>query len=235
MPDAPIKGQIDDFVDILRSRVRHRPLSEVAESLRAKMFDLRVAAIRWFAQEEIPLGKLLSTMEVIIAEKTREPRLTNVSDALQTTLRQYREIMGNYLDSVDFQNFEHTIAKGAEMPGYEAFTIFELHPGNRVKFIKKWLDQSLDFEAGMCMAELFILGDLELPTEKVNAELVPFLKQAITRFGAYAIFTGIWVPENPDENQLTTNMKILASTLELDHGHRNKRVAPEFFHELLQN
>ena len=223
-------------MDILRSRVQHKNFQELSESLYERMFNLRFEAVRWFVQENLSFREMLQLLENKINDQTRKPKLHKLGAAVQLVLQQYKRIVAQYLENVDFQNLRKlTDAISEEKPDYDFFRLLELHPDNRVKFIKKWLDQSLSLETGLVIAELYILGEIEMPARKIDEELIPFLQQTLTRFGAYSMFTGFWTPENPNEDQQTTNMKIFASTLELDFGNKNKQVQAESFYQLLQN
>jgi hypothetical protein len=87
----------------------------------------------------------------------------------------------------------------------------------------------------LVIADLVIANEINLTENQINDSLIPFLKQSITYFGAYSIFTRFWTPKNVNENQLMINTKILASTLELDFGNKHKLVSAEIFQNMLQN
>lgn len=226
--DARLEQAVEDFLDILQNRLAHKPIAEVCESLRERAFDLRVEAARWLSDERGTLQEMLRQHVEKIEATARQSSQHHLVQATHRSFRQYEKIIAPYLSS---QLARLGSEIGREKPDYATITMLGLHPEPRVRFIKNWLDSSLDLEVCWIAADLVLLQEIESPAQP----MVDFLEKSIVRFGAYSMFTGFWSPADPNEDALTSQSKILAATLELDFGTKNKRVSPETFHQMLQN
>jgi hypothetical protein len=67
------------------------------------------------------------------------------------------------------------------------------------------------------LADLILTGQADFPEHRIKTELIPFLLQSITRFGAYSIITGFWKPDLDDTSGLINDMEILAATIEMNN------------------
>jgi hypothetical protein len=227
--NGAIELQIEDLVNIIKSQITQKKLEDLSKSLHEKMFALRTEAILYFANE----GNLKQILHIKFDEQLKNDKKNDKLKLLKNILRQvliqHNEIFSEYnLDS-------QTLKYASEKPHFSAFDIFELHHDVRVKFTKKCINYSLDFEFALVISDLVITNEINLTENQINDNLIPFLKQSITSFGAYSIFTGFWTPKNMNENQIMINTKILASTLELEFGNKRKLVSAEIFQNMLQN
>src|SRR5690606_10964202 len=101
---------------------------------------------------------------------------------------------------------------------YDTFKLLSFHPSPQIKFLKNWIDSSLQLEVGLILAQLILTSQVQLSKKRIKSELIEFLLSAITKFGAYSIFTGFWTPDSNDTSNLTNKMKIFSATLELDNN-----------------
>ena len=66
---------------------------------------------------------------------------------------------------------------------------------------------------------MYINGDLEITKKKVLEELIPFMDNALSNYGTYAILADLWYPTDKQlANPLFNKMKIKASISEIEKG-----------------
>ncbi|MEM6265153.1 MAG: hypothetical protein AAGI38_21800, partial [Bacteroidota bacterium] len=132
----------------------------------------------------------------------------------------------------------HTFTKLAEEAGhkwisYNFLEYFTYLPAPQFKYFKNWVDASLQFDLAIITSDLVLTGQSKLSPPRIENELIPFLNNSLTRFGAYAILMDVWVPNLDDDSVLINQAKILAATVRLDED-RGTSMSLESFQKMVQ-
>ncbi|MEM0995106.1 MAG: hypothetical protein AAGI49_18895, partial [Bacteroidota bacterium] len=93
--------------------------------------------------------------------------------------------------------------------------------------------ESLKLEIALIVSELISKGSIKASKNRIENELIPFLKRTIERFGAYSSFVGFWYPSEEDERQIVRNIKIHTAKLEMEHKPKTKAQKVENLHHLI--
>lgn len=216
-----IEHQIDDLIDIISFRLQSKSFDVVAESIYEKLFDLRFEIIQWYYlknENKDFFNALQIKVNQEIASKLQLSPYSELAANVASILDVYSQIISPIIDKADLTKFKGYILYGNEdnKPVYHAFSMFQLHPSPIMRYLKKWIDASLNLEFGLLTAELVLTNAIEMSNDKID-DLIEFLNRSIIHYGAYSIFTDFWRPSDDNNSTLINKMEILAATIELDN------------------
>ncbi len=229
-----IEQDVADLVDLIIIRSKDRSIEEVANSLLENMFDLRFDLIEWLAENDKDLNLYFEAINNHISVNLQLAPFSDLAKTISVVLSAYEKIVSPIFEIMP-NSFEN-ILKGFQKsrPEYETFKLFSLHPSPQIRCIKDWIDSSLQLDVAVILADLILTNQIHFPKRRIKSELIEFLYNTITRFGAYSIFTGFWKPSAEDTSNLTNNMKILSATMELDNKSFHK-TSKEAFLQMINN
>lgn len=225
----PLEQDIANLIDLITIRIKDQSLEEVSNSLLENIFDLRLDLVEWLVDNNTEVNFYLEPMNKHISKNLQLASFSSLAETVSKVLLTYEKIVSPIFKTlpVSFKDTLEDIQKNKLK--YGNFKVFSLHPSPQIKYLKNWMDASLQLEIGIILADLILTDQLEFPKERIKSELIEFLYQTTTKFGAYSIFTGFWIPDSDDISNLTNSMKILAATTELDHQSCYKTSKEGFF------
>lgn len=220
--DKPsMENKINDLLNLIDDHVIHNNIGDLNDVILEKTFDLRLDVLELFAKKQESVHSFLEKMNTLIVKNEQLALFSNLAQIVSDILAAYHTIVGDITQSLSITHFNDLLNPPKTSITYHSFKILKLHPSPQIRFLTKWLEESLKLEVGLIIADLILLDKIDLSNQNIEKELIQFLKQTINRFGAYSIFTGFWTPKDNDHNQLITNMKILASILDTRHNKSN--------------
>jgi len=224
-----LKQDVEDLIDLITIRIKDKSANEVADSLLENVFNLRFELFDWLAKNDKDLNFYVNSLTEHLSDNLQLAPYSHLADTVSTVLSAYEIIVSPIFESISDSFHDSIRQMQKHRPDYSGFNFLSLHPSPQVKYLKNWIDSSLQFEVGIILADLIMTNQLDLPKKRIKIELIGFLYDTITRFGAYSIFTGFWSPEDKDVSNLTNRMKILAATVELDNKSFFKTSKDGFF------
>lgn len=218
LPQKSIKQDVADLIDLLIIRIKSKSVEEVANSLLENVFDLRIDLIEWFDNNDKDLNFYLGILNDHISVNLQLAPFSNLAETISSILLAYEKIVSPIFKTPpkSFDGISEHIQKNR--PTYNTLELLSSHPFPQIQYLKKWIDVSLQLETGIILTDLILTGQIQFPKKRIKSELIEFLYSAITKFGAYSIFTGFWIPDSDDISNLTNRMKILSATIELDNN-----------------
>lgn len=212
-----IEQDIEDLVDLISIRIKEKSVDEVANGLLENIFDLRFEVLNWLASNDKDLNFYHDSLSKHISVNLQLAPYSDLAETMSSILLSYEKIVSPIFESLS-NSFEDILDEiKRKKPEYNTYKMFSLHPSPQIRYLKNWIDSSLQLEVGIILADLVLTNQIRLPKERIKIELLEFLYNTIIRFGAYSIFTGFWSPDAEDITDLTNRMKILSATLELDN------------------
>lgn len=208
--------EIDTLIDLIKVRIKDRSIDEISNRLLEHLFELRVSMMNWMKLQKINLSDYQSIIERNIEVNVENSSFSNLDRVVTNSLIDYEKIISPFLSKLpDLKGFHLNYQQNKIQ--YNSFKSFAFHPYPRIKFLKQWLDSSLKLDLGLIISDLILTNQIHLTEERVQTEVIEFIKGEIIKFGAYSIFTGFWIPKKDDLSDSTNKMKILAATIEMDH------------------
>ncbi len=213
-----IEHDISNLVDLISIRSKDKSIEVVANSLLENIFNLRFELIEWLANREKDQNDYFTAINNYISVNLQLSPYSNLAETISTVLLAYENIVAPTFKNIPntFNEIRENIRKNR--PEYDTFKLLSLHPSPQIKYLKKWIDASLQLEVGIILSDLILTNQTQFPKKRIKSELITFLCDSITKFGAYSIFTGFWKPASDDISDLTNRMKILSATTELDNN-----------------
>ena len=232
--ETKFEQQIETLVGLLKIRITEKSISEVANSLLEQTFDVRISALEWFGNNEVNTTDFSHLMNDLMVKNIQLAPYSTLAETLSKVLMVQSDIVAPIFNQLPntFEDVAADISK--ERPTYSMVKMMLLLPTPKQKYIKYWIDASLRLEIGLILSELILTDQIQLSKSRIKTELIDFLMDSITKFGAYAIFTEVWKPQKADLSNLTNNMKILAAKVELENGF-GKVVTADTFSQMFQN
>jgi len=216
---SSIEQDIENLIDLIKIRISNKSIENVSESLLNQVFDLRFEVLEWLANENKSVSNYFEKVNEIIADNLQLGNYSDLADTISEVLLTYEKIAAPIANMIEGDTFEELLKNIQESkPNYEMLNLISLHPSPQVKYLKNWIDSSLHLEIGLILSDLILTQQVKFPKKRIKAELIKFLLDTITRYGAYSIFTGFWEPEEDDVSVLVNKMKILSGTIELDNN-----------------
>lgn len=230
-----IEEDVTDLVDLIRIRIKDKPVDQVADSLLESMFKLRLDLIQWLANNNKETSSYLNSLNEHTAVNLQLAPFSSLAEAISVVLLSYEKIILPIFESTpdSFKDIFEEIKNNK--PNYDSFKMLSLHPSPRVKYLKNWIDASLQFDIGLIISDLVMTEQIKFPKKRISVELTEFLYNTITRFGAYSIFTGFWTPDPADTSNMVNRMKILCATIEMDNNLSYQVSSQEAFYKMLHN
>lgn len=229
-----IKQDVANLVDLITIRSKEQSIEEVANSLLENIFDLRFDLVKWLADNDKDLNFYFEELNKHISVNLQLAPFSDLAQAISSLLLAYEKIVSPQFENIP--NSFKEIAKDIQnnKPEYDSLKVLSLHPAPQIKYLKNWMDASLQLEVGIILADLILTNQIKFSKKRIKTELIEFLFSTITKFGAYSIFTSFWTPDSEDISNLTNRMKILSATIELDNKSFYK-VSKEGFFNMVNN
>ncbi|WNJ20733.1 hypothetical protein [Pontibacter sp. G13] len=227
-----IEQEIADLVDLIVARVPDGKVGEVAESLITQVFDLRFEIFHWLKGHNKRMEDFVPSL---VGGQTVDMECAPYSEllkAVEEVVEIHRKIVSPIWDGKNMDAQGPAEETSFIKPDYGTIQQLAYHPSPKVSFVKKWMDASLQLELGWIIADLIFTKQLSVSSSRIEQEIIPFLQDAIIRFGAYSIFTGYWSPNDELHVPLINRMEILAATLELEYLPPNAISSSELAHLL---
>jgi hypothetical protein len=234
-PQKALEQKAENLIDLIIIRINSKSIEEVSESLLQEIFELRLDVIELLLEESEHLNKYWDFLGQYISVNLQLAPYSSLSSTISSVLLSYEEITSPILTKI-LGNSTKEILDGFKInrPSYASLNHLAFLPSAQLKYYKKWIDASLQFELGLILSDLILTGQVKISNERIENELVNFLQKIIIRFGAYSIFTGFWTPSESNLSNTVNSMKILAATIELDNKISTK-VSKDSLFEMINN
>lgn len=234
LSQRPIEQEVINLVDLIKVRIKDKPIEEVANSLLENVFYLRFDIFEWLVDNDKDISFYRESLGKHISVNLQLAPFSDLAAVISSVLLAYENIVSPIFENLpdSFEQIIRNIQKNR--PEYDTFKLLSFHPSPQIKFLKNWIDSSLQLEVGLILAQLILTSQVQLSKKRIKSELIEFLLSAITKFGAYSIFTGFWTPDSNDTSNLTNKMKIFSATLELDNN-IYYRTSKEGFFKIVNN
>ncbi len=212
-----IEHSIENLVDLITLRVQKKSIEEVANGLLDKVFDLRFEVLEWLADKDKNTTDYFESLNSHISVNLQLAPYSDLANTISSVLMAYEQIVSPIFAAFppSFREIFEGLQKSK--PHYDSLQFLSIHPSPQTRYVKKWIDASLQLETGIILADLILTQQIPFPKKRIKNELIGFLLDTLTRFGAYSIFTNFWKPAEDDLSNLTNQMQILAATIELDN------------------
>ncbi len=208
-----IDQKIEDLTDIIASRMVYKTLEEVEESVKDKIFALRVEILHYFFESNFNINDYRRDVNALIANQIQIIEFNAISSTVAEVLELQDLILNEMPEIFVGKSFSKIVET---KPNYASIEfLLEFYPIRQSKNLKNWIDASLKLEFGLLIYGIILNNKISFSASQTIA-LKQFLRNAISLYGAYSIVNNIWRPSEKYDNQLITNMKILAATIELD-------------------
>lgn len=220
-PDA--QQTIEDLVDLIVVRSTKKSIGSVFKGLKPKLWDARVAAIDFMTAQGLDTKKYFQYTNAMQAEKIQLSPYSRIAEKTAEVIDAYSDIALAFFKSLnevaDGKDPFEMISEGREALDYDQISkIFGSHPAPEIRAVKKWIDASLQIDFSLIFADLVVAEEVKLTDKQISNTLLPFIDQAIVRYGAYSIYTKAWKPDSADYRPLVNRMKIMASMFSMDGG-----------------
>lgn len=213
-----IEQEIENLVDLIIVRSKDKSIEEVANSLLSNVLDLRFEVFDWLGQNDKSTTDYFDSLNKHISVNLQMAPYSELGKTISSVLLTYEKITSSIIKSLPSNSFKEILKGGQKVKlKYDAISFLLLHPSPQVKYIKNWIDSSLQLEIGLILTDLILTNQIDFPKRRIKKELIEFLNTTITRYGAYSIFTGYWSPDYSDLSSETNKMKILSATIELEN------------------
>ena len=216
LPQANLGQKIRRLVRNIQEGLKQAPLSELAVRFTGPLFELRLALLPWLSQEKKLAQNLSEELMLKLSQHWQLAPYSDLAADLATCLSVYEEILSANAASLD-QAAQQLDSAKAKALSYDMLNELSLHPSAQIRYLKHWVDASLQLEFSLIVSELLLYKQLSLAETTIRNELQALLYQSLNRFGAYAIFTGFWQAPQNSTDPIINRMRILAATLELEH------------------
>ncbi len=217
--NSSLQNAFDELADLITIEIERKNIDEVADQLKAKIFDVRLDIIKRLSEEKNGIEGYLNIINQKISAIKYAPYYTELFNTLKEDLAVFQKIIKEIFNhkktnhtgdfQIDFQN---------NRPNYSTFLFLQSHPHPQTRYFTKFLDESLKLDIGLIIADMILNKKINLDQKRIQQELIPFLNKTIDRFGAYSIFTEFWKPEKDDHSPETYKMQILADTIRMNNG-----------------
>ena len=224
---------IEDLVDLIKIRVQDTPIEEVANGLLENVFDLRFEVLEWLSDNDKDVSFFQEVIRNHIGVNLQIAPYSDLAKTISSVLLAYENILTPILEKLP-SSFSKIFGGVNHKPDYETFKSLLSLPVPQIQYLVHWLDASLQFEIGLILSDLILTRQIEFPKERTQNELIKFLRNTIIRFGAYAMFVGLWKPDPDDATALTNSMGILSASIEVDKGIYHTTTSTGFY-EMIEN
>ncbi|MGB0930735.1 MAG: hypothetical protein ACPGVB_08165 [Chitinophagales bacterium] len=224
------------LIDLMKIRIKHQTIEDVANSLLENIYDLRIEAVKLMMENGGMVKVLFEFINKQTAKKLQLAPYSKLAEAQSKILMAYEKIaapiLKNIAESLGEVSMLEELKENA--PQYKTMKFYS-HISPEMDYVKRCIDASLQFEFGLILSDLVLTEEIDLPLQRVKTELIDFLYDSITRFGAYSMLCNLWTPKYEDISNLTNRMKILSATVDLDSKGHKSRMSMDDFSKILNN
>lgn len=206
-----LQNRLERLVDITSVRVQSKDLEKVSDGLLDDLLELRIASIQWiFSNNNHDIFDIIEE-----GTKPIKSPYQDLNEVYEDVMATYLKVVSNLVSNLDI-NISNDDLDNFEMSYQGLKNLVQLSPIPELKNFLKWMESSLKLELGFLVAALIEDKKIEKVDSKLIKDLKYFLRRKVELFGAYAIILGIWKPSDIDHSQLITNIKIVASTFQME-------------------
>ncbi len=219
-------------VDVIKARLTKGNLNDTSNGLHSYLFDLRLDVIRAIEstkglqelllneENNIPyaIREINKGIDDLVIEKEKAP-LTTSNSVLVSVLKDYQSISALVLEKIAKNPSVFIPIDTSKLQiSYEALKYIEtLAPS--FSNVRKMIDASLNLEFGLLVCDLLADNEIIVKKDDIEQEVLPFIKNALSEYGTYAILANLWIPTNAQLDQPFFNrMKIKASIINCESG-----------------
>ncbi len=231
--NSVLESKIEDIVMVIKNEIFNNQIEGVANSLIKPIFELRCSFIEWASKEKIEFSKYLEAVQEQIVKNIQYKSIPLLNDTVSDVLELSHTITTDICQSVNLSNFGQINELGSQSSLSDKI-VASLYLSPNPAYSKKWIDESLKLEFSLILADLILTGEISLKPSRITKELIPFLKQTIIRYGAYAIFIKLWYPQDDDEGNYLNSMRILAATIGMENKVSISSATEEDLYQLLK-
>jgi len=233
-PNSILESKIENIVGVIKNEIFNNPIEVVANSLIKPIFELRCSVIEWASKEKIEFSKYLEAVQEQIVKNIQYKSIPTLNKTLSDVFELSHIITNDICQSVNLSNFGQIGELGSESSLSDKI-VASLYSSPNPAYSKKWVDESLKLEFALILADLILTGEIAFNSFRITNELIPFLKQTIIRYGAYAIFIKLWYPQDDDDDgNYLNSMRILAATIAMENKVSVSSATKEDLYQLLQ-
>lgn len=233
----PIYGRIKALVEGLISDTRLFSIEEAINKHILDYFYLRIDLIKWQYKNQFSINEHMEIINQQIAKNMQLNDLSYLAKTSTDALITIEKILAS-AKAIEFE-YEETVTSMKFLeepnlkPNYESFQIIAEHPNPKFKFLKKFIDESLKIDLAIILSDLILTNYIKNFSPHKIEELSQYIIDTITRYGAYGMFTGFWIPDPEDNSFLINRIEILESKLQLDYYKHPAITAQDFSKMLL--
>jgi len=232
---APMERDIDDLIDLIKIRLSDKTIVELADSVLETVFELRLKVVEWFAKNGGDINHYFEEINHLIAKNLNLANYSKLADTVANLLIVHEKIIAPIIEKSTLNGFgDISEIIESDKPSYNTIKLMSLLPSPQAIYLKRWIDASLHLDVALIIADLILIGQIKLSKKRIKDEIIPFLTNTITKYGAYAMFLGLWQAPQDDENPFINKMSILSATIELDNNKYHKTTKNGFF-DLVNN
>lgn len=229
--DDDLPQSIENLIDLITIKIKKQPIEIVAKKLLPEIFDLRIKSLRWIINNKKIAKDFAATMNKEIAKNIQLAPYSDLAKTMAEVLYVVQKIniplWTNSLKKDKEKSFDnityHTMINALSL----------LTPTIDIQYQRKIINTSLVLEIGLILADLVLSNQIELGDKRIERELIPFLKKAITKYGAYAALLNIWKPPSY-ESSLINRIEILAASIRMNNKVYENRTSLKDFEQLLK-
>ncbi|MEM6394877.1 MAG: hypothetical protein AAF741_00920 [Bacteroidota bacterium] len=226
----PLEKEVNSLIDLINHRSQGQSFEEASNSLLEEIFNVRVAALNWMAEKGYNFQDYLNGVNDHIAVNLSIAPYSILSRASTETLIAIQEVTTSIYNSSNQANASsHFPSLKVDYQSLLSALPY-LFPAKAFFYIK-WIDSSLQFEFCQILSHLVLTKQIELPDGRID-ELINFLLDATTRFGAYASVIGLWTPNEENEDKLLNRMEILAAAIAHENGKKTTSISKDQLYTL---
>lgn len=193
--NVSLKNAFGAFINSLSNRIQSENINIISEELKEMMFDLRLDFITWLSEEDIDTKRHFELINERITGIDYDKNHIALHEVIQKNLNSFQKIATSIFVKEGVENFHKAQDEiQNDRLNYTMFRFLQSHPHPQVKYLKKWIDESLRFDIALTTAILIIEKEIHIEQKRIQQELIPFLNKTINRFGAYSIFTAFGNP-----------------------------------------
>jgi len=199
--DLPIFRAMTNFLAIIQHHLASYPIEQSYELVKNDLQQLIIT----FIENPLPI----KLQEQAIEQYLLSPKQKIDFDDLLSLVS---EIDSAYIAIIGKENINKIIHLDMIK------TFFALNPHAHTKNILEHNDAALATNFGFFVLTMYNLDQITL-SKKKKTEILYFLKEAIIRYGAYALVLDFWQVDKDDNSQMIRNIEILASRIKLQTNH----------------
>ncbi len=212
---------VENLVDLITIKIKHDPIELVAQKLLPEIFDLRIKLLKWIGENEKILQNFITTINGEIAKNIQFAPYSDLSAAMAEYLTIVEKINTPIFHTISNKKVKEEIISNINYDVFKIALSLASMPSTIIHYNQKIMETSLQWEFAWILSNLVLTNQINLEKNRIERELIPFLKKTITRYGAYAILLNIWQPSDFD-SPLVNRIEILAASIRMDNKIYNR-------------